>query len=123
MESMSEEMRGKMPPGLVKFIEEKKNKKEQENAKLAHEKKDGEMTPAERKKKEEEEAKLAHKKENLEKGQKLNTEELSQATEQLVGRNNLNRFQELSAENKESNQEFLDMLNMKQGTFREGGAR
>ncbi len=122
VESMSEEMRGKMPPGLTKFIVEVKDKKAEENANLAHEKKDGEMTPAERKKKEEEVRNLANKGKGPE-GQKLNTENLSHATENLVGRNNLNRFQELSEENKESNQEFLDMLNMKQGTGHIRGAR
>ena len=131
--SLSEEMKGKIPPGLRKFIEERKKKKtEEENAKLTPEEKkkkeDEEMaklTPEERKKKEEE-AKLAHKGQypypEQKPGQKLNTENLSHAEEQLIGRNNLNRFQELSAENKESNQGFLDFLNQNQGTY-DGGTR
>ena len=116
VESMSEDMRGKIPPGLRKFIEDKKkSKKEEEMAKL---------TPEEKKKKEEEEKNLADKGKYPypEKNQKLNEdfETLSNSTEQLVGKNNLNRFQELSAENKDSNQEFLDTLNMNQGTFKRG---
>ena len=73
----------------------------------------------------EQEKKLAHKDDKKdEKDQKLKEdfETLSQSTQHLVGKNDLNRFQELSAENKESNQEFLDMLNKKQGTF-DGGVR
>jgi len=76
------------------------------------------------KKEEEEERNLANKGTNPEK-KKLNegTEHLSQQAEQLVGRNNLNRFQELSAKNKDSNQEFLDMLNKNQGTSPSGGPK
>ncbi len=126
--SLSEEMKGKIPPSLMKFIEERKMKKQEaDNANLTPEeikkKADEEMahmTPAERKKKEEEERSLANKG-NSPPEQKLNTENLSRAEEKLIGRNDLNRFQELSAENKESNQGFLDLLNRNQGTYRGGG--
>ena len=132
--NLSEEMRGKIPPGMRKFIEERKNKKAaEENANLTPEEKlkkeeedNAHMTPEERKKKEEEERNLANKGKYTnpnQPGQKLNeTEHLSRTTEDLIGKNNLNRFQELSAENKESNQEFLDFMNNKQGTA-SGGAR
>ena len=111
MNNLSEEMRGKIPPGLLKVIEEKKMKKQEEEN--AH------MTPEERKKKEEEEEKnLANKNQNTEKKLNESTENLSQQAEQLVGRNNLNRFQELSAENKESNQEMINFLNRNQGTYK-----
>ena len=137
IESLSEEMKKKIPPGLRKYIEEKKKKKkDEEMAKLTPEERkkkkeeDEEMaklTPEERKKKEEEKKNLAEKKYPYPEkpGQQLNesTENLSRATENLIGKTSLNRFQELSAANKESNQEFLDMLNKKQGTAQPGGAR
>ncbi len=138
MNNLSEDMRGKIPPGLRKFIEEKKKKKEaEENAKLTPEEKKkkeeeemAKLTPAEKKKKEEEEKKnLADVKKypypEQKPGQKLNEdfETLSRATENLIGKNSLNRFQELSAENKEDNKNFLDFLLTNQGDSAAGGAR
>ncbi len=123
----SQELAGKIPPGLRKFIEEKKKKKAEEKKKKEEEM--AKLTPAERKKKEEEEKNLADVKKypypEQKPGQKLHEdfETLSRATEQLIGKNSLNRFQELSAQNKEDNQEFLDMLRINQGDSIDGGAR
>lgn len=124
MDSLSEEMQGKIPPGLRKFIEEKKKKNKDKEQKMA-----GHMTPEEKKKKEEDED-MAHKddpKKYPEKkpGQKLNEdfETLSHSTEELIGKNSLNRFQELSAENKESNEEMIDFLLINQGDAPRGGAK
>ena len=132
MDTLSEEMRGKVPPGLRKFIEEKKLKKaeedmahltpEQRKKKEEEEEMAGHMTPAQIKKKEEEERNLANK--DKKPGQKLNEsfENLSNSTEQLVGRSNLNRFQELSAANKEENEKMIDFFLINQGDKARGGA-
>lgn len=140
VDSLSEEMKGKIPPGLRKFIEEKKKKKEEDMA--AHmtpeerkkkekeeEEMAGHMTPAQKKKKEEEDN-LAHKDKKYpypekKPGQKLNEEfeTLSHSTENLIGKNNLNRFQELSAENKEDNEEIIDFFLVNQGDAPRGGPR
>ena len=123
MDKLSEDLKGKIPPNLRKFIEEEKMKKAEKMA--------GHMTPEEIKKKKEEED-MAHeddpkKKKSLipEKGQKLNEgfETLSHSTEQLIGKNSLNRFQELSAENKEDNESMIDFLLVNQGDAPRRGAR
>lgn len=119
MDSLSEEMRGKIPPGLRKFIDEKKMKQKDEE--MA-----GHMTPEERKKKKQEEEDMAHEDKDKKKpGQKLNEdfETLSHSREQLIGRNSLNRFQELSAENREENEKMIDFLLVNQGDTPRGGER
>ena len=88
------------------------------------------LTPEEIKKKQEEEEreKMAHKggkNPYPEKSQKLNEgpEKLSRSTETLTPKNELNRFQELSDENRETNQEFLDIMLQNQGASRARGAK
>ena len=122
IDKLPEDLKKGIPPGLRKFIEERKKKKK--------DKEDLAMTPEEKKKKEEEEkkAKLADKgkkKYPYPEDQKLNeggTQTISQHN--LVEKiNDLNRFQELSDEARESNEEFLDFMKVNQGDQPGGGAR
>lgn len=125
MKSLSEEMRGKIPPELRKFIEEKKKgKKEEDMAK-----KKGEIQQEE-----EEEEDLAHQdKEGKKKDkqypypEKMNTEtqKLSRQSNNLVlaRPTEVNRFQNLSDEARKSNEEFLDFLTIQQGDTPDGGRK
>ena len=120
MSSLPEELRGKIPPGLRKFIEEKKKKKGEE--KMAKKKGDIEQ---------EEEEDIAHnpaedkKKKKYPYPEKMGaeTQELSRKTNNLViaKKDEVNRWQYLSEENKGSNQEFLDFMLVNQGDKRPGG--
>ncbi len=121
IESLPEELRGKIPPGLRKFIDEKK----MAAAKIGAE--DNALSPEEKLKKEEEEKRqnMIHKggkddkkypypeKSSQRINEKGDTQTLSRGEQNLVNpteRNTFNPHQELSQETVDSNQEFLGFL-------------
>ena len=102
LNSLPENLKGAIPSGLKKYIEEQKKKKgaEQENA---------DMPPADKRKKYP----------YPETQPQMNKEMLSEKRERLVEPKKVNgRFQELSKEKIEGNNEFINFLNKHQGTAR-----
>lgn len=125
LSSMPEELKGKIPPGLKKYIEEKKKKKqenmsEEEEAELAKKKKY--PYPEKMKGTMPDQKKKYPYPENPQKmGQ--DTQILSRETQQPFMKTSSNRFQELSRKNKEANSEFHDFLLMNQGDLPGGDRR
>lgn len=115
MDSLPEELKGKIPPGLRKYIEEKrKKKKEEEMAKTKGEIEQEEEEENPKKKKAKKKYPYPEKQSLDEGGER---QELSRQKHNLVlaREADINRFQKLSEESKEANQEFIDFLLRNQG--------